>query len=55
MEDVKISDEEFDAIMDRKSLFATGSSAIATEGKMYDVIEAEEQDEGMLSSMSKAS
>ena len=55
VEDVKISDEEFDAIMDRKSLFATGSSAIATEGKMYDVIEAEEQDEGMLSSMSKAS
>ena len=41
VEDIKISDEEFDMIMDRKRLFATGASAIPNEGKMYDCIDAE--------------
>jgi ATP-dependent DNA helicase len=40
VEDVKISDEEFDMIMDRKRLFESGPGAIPTEGKMYDVIAA---------------
>ena len=40
VEDVKISDEEFEMIMDRKRLFAKGGDAIPTEGRMYDVIEA---------------
>jgi ATP-dependent DNA helicase len=40
VEDIKIDDEEFDMIMDRKRLFATGPDAIPTEGKMYDIIEA---------------
>jgi ATP-dependent DNA helicase len=39
VESVKIDDAEFDAIMDRKSLFAVGDKAIATEGKMYDIID----------------
>ena len=41
IEDIKISDEEFDMIMDRKKLFSKGPNAIPTEGKMYDVIESE--------------
>ena len=41
VEDIKISDEEFEMIMNRKKLFATGAYAIPTEGKMYDCIEAE--------------
>ncbi|KAL7579043.1 hypothetical protein ACA910_019082 [Epithemia clementina (nom. ined.)] len=45
VEDIKISEEEFDLIMDRKRLFESGDRAIPTEGKMYDVIEAED-DEG---------
>ena len=45
VEDVKISDEEFELIMDRKQLFeTTPGKAIPTEGKMYDVIEAEDDD-----------
>lgn len=40
VEDIKISDEEFDMIMDRKRLFVSGKEAIPTEGKMYDVIDA---------------
>lgn len=40
VEDIKISDEEFDMIMDRKRLFEAGPGAIASEGKMYDVITA---------------
>jgi ATP-dependent DNA helicase len=39
VENIKISDEEFDMIMDRSRLFAEGEHAIPTEGKMYDVIE----------------
>jgi hypothetical protein len=44
VEDIKISDEEFDMIMDRKRLFQKGSDAVPTEGKMYDVIEADSGD-----------
>jgi len=44
VEDVKIDDDEFDKIMDRKRLFATGDDAVPTEGKMYDVIEGEKGD-----------
>jgi ATP-dependent DNA helicase len=40
VEDIKIDDEEFDMIMDRKRLFTTGPDAVPTEGKMYDIIEA---------------
>ena len=39
VEDIKISDEEFDMIMDRKRLF--DESSIPTEGKMYDIITGE--------------
>jgi ATP-dependent DNA helicase len=39
VEDVKISDEEFDQIMDRKRLFATGEQAPPTEGQMYDILD----------------
>ena len=45
VEDIKISDEEFELIMDRKRLFEAGDKAIPTEGKMYDVIEAEDEDD----------
>jgi hypothetical protein len=38
VEDIKISDEEFDMIMDRMRLFESGDGAIPAEGKMYDVI-----------------
>lgn len=41
VEDIKISDEEFDMIMDRKRLFARGAGAIPTEGKMYDIIDTD--------------
>lgn len=41
VEDIKISDEEFELIMDRKKLFGKGKDAIPPEGKMYDCIEAE--------------
>ena len=50
VENVKISDEEFEMIMDRKRLFSEESDAIPTEGKMYDVIDAAGGD--MLGSMS---
>merc|ERR1711935_1248272 len=40
IEDIKISDEEFELIMDRKRLFEEGENAIPLEGKMYDVINA---------------
>jgi hypothetical protein len=39
-ESIKIDDEEFDLILDRKKLFGTGKDAIPTEGKMYDIIDA---------------
>lgn len=39
VEHVKISDEEFDMILDRKKLFSTGPDAVPTEGKMYDIID----------------
>jgi hypothetical protein len=40
VEDIKIDDEEFDMIMDRKRLFETGPNAIPTEGRMYDILDA---------------
>ena len=40
IEDIKISDEEFELIMDRKTLFGVGEKTIPLEGKMYDVINA---------------
>lgn len=49
IEDIKISDEEFDLIMDRERLFESGDRAIPTEGKMYDIIDAGSGD--MLGSM----
>lgn len=39
VENIRISDEEFELIMDRKRLFEEGDRAIPTEGKMYDVID----------------
>lgn len=39
VEDIKISEEEFELIMDRKKLFAMGKDAVPTEGKMYDIID----------------
>ena len=39
VEDIKISDEEFDMIMDRKRLFTEGKGAVPTEGKMYDILD----------------
>jgi hypothetical protein len=52
VEDIKISDEEFDLIMDRKKLFATGSDGIPTEGQMYDIIDdAESSSGGVLGAM----
>jgi hypothetical protein len=52
VEDIRISDEEFEMIMDRKRLFATGESAIPMDGKMYSVIEAASGD--LLGSMNSA-
>jgi ATP-dependent DNA helicase len=40
VEDIKISDEEFDMIMDRKRLFCTDADKVPTEGKMYDILDA---------------
>ena len=40
VENIKIDDEEFDRIMDRKKLFATDTDAVPTEGKMYDIVDA---------------
>jgi len=39
VESIRIDDEEFEFIMNRKKLFGEGGDAIPTEGKMYDVIE----------------
>lgn len=39
VEDIKIDEDEFDRIMDRKTLFAAGKDSIPTEGKMYDVVD----------------
>lgn len=40
VEDVKIDDEEFEMILDRKRLFSSGPDAVPTEGRMYDIIDA---------------
>lgn len=52
VEDIRISDDEFEMIMDRKRLFATGEGAIPMDGKMYSVIEAASGD--LLGSMNSA-
>ena len=39
VENIAISAEEFDCIMDRKRLFATNKEAVPTEGKMYDILD----------------
>jgi ATP-dependent DNA helicase len=39
VEDIKISDEEFEMIMDRKKLFTEGAAAAPLEGKMYDILD----------------
>ena len=39
VEDIKISDEEFDMIMDRERLFKEDKDSIPSEGRMYDVID----------------
>jgi ATP-dependent DNA helicase len=42
VEDIRISDEEFELIMDRQRLFAMGphqGNAIPSEGKMYDIVD----------------
>lgn len=39
VEEIKISEEELDCILDRKRLFAEGKDAIPTEGKMYDILD----------------
>ena len=49
VENIKISEEEFDMIMDRKRLFAEGEGAVPTEGKMYDILDGAGGD--MLGSM----
>lgn len=38
IEDIRINDEEFEMIMNRKKLFEEGDNAIPPEGKMFDVI-----------------
>jgi len=40
VEDVKIDDDEFEMILDRKRLFSSGPDAVPTEGRMYDIIDA---------------
>jgi len=40
-ENIKIDDEEFDSILNRDMLFATGKKALPTEGKMYDIVDSE--------------
>ena len=44
VESIRIDDEEFENIMNREKLFAEGPGAIPTEGKMYDVIDAQQKD-----------
>ena len=39
IEDIKISDEEFDMIMNRERLFESGDNVIPSEGKMYDILD----------------
>jgi ATP-dependent DNA helicase len=41
VEDIKIDEDEFEMIMDRKKLFTKGPGSVPTEGKMYDIIEPE--------------
>jgi ATP-dependent DNA helicase len=49
VEDIKIDDDEFEMIMDRKCLFSSGPGAPPSEGRMYDLIEVQSGD--MLGSM----
>jgi ATP-dependent DNA helicase len=40
VEDIRIDDNEFDMIMDRKRIFARGDDAVPLEGRMYDVLDS---------------
>jgi len=40
VENIKIDEDEFDAILDRKRLFGVGEDAVPREGKMYDILDA---------------
>ena len=44
IESIKINDDEFDSIMDRKKLFAVDADAIPAEGKMYDIVDGNKGD-----------
>ncbi len=44
IENIRIDEEEFDAIMDRKRLFSNGDDAPKPEGKMYDMVDAHRGD-----------
>lgn len=44
IESIKINDDEFDYIMDRKKLFAIDTDAIPSEGKMYDIVDGNKGD-----------
>ena len=44
VEHIKIDEDALDMILDRKRLFAEGADAIPTEGKMYDIVDAEKGD-----------
>ncbi len=44
VENIKIDEDEFDAIMNRKRLFKEGQGAPNTEGKMYDIIDTNKGD-----------
>jgi ATP-dependent DNA helicase len=44
VENIRISDAEFEAIMNRKTLFATGDEAVPSEGKMYDIVDGNKGD-----------
>merc|ERR1712176_603467 len=51
VEHIRIEDDEFDMIMDRKRLFATGTDQIPSEGKMYDCIDASSMGSSVLGAM----
>jgi ATP-dependent DNA helicase len=51
IESIRIDDEEFDSIMDRKRLFSTGDDAPKSEGKMYDMVDTHKGDDSLLGSV----
>lgn len=44
VEHIKINEDEFNLILDRKRLFSVGKDSIPTEGRMYDVVDASNGD-----------